>query len=158
MPFAVARSFQSHYGLILSRSTQESIRLPLLKAFNPTMVWFYQSTTKSTRVSQDTLSIPLWSDFISIIRWTLSGTNYFFQSHYGLILSQLLHTTTPLNYITFNPTMVWFYLDMMARLPDKIDSLSIPLWSDFINGGTGVKGKRGFLSIPLWSDFIEEMT
>ena len=57
--------FQSHYGLILSELGEDSVKLLLKKAFNPTMVWFY-----------------LFCDRVSARFLTLS-----FQSHYGLILS-----------------------------------------------------------------------
>ena len=45
---------------------------------------------------------------------------------------------------------------MMARLPDKIDSLSIPFWSDFIEKFLKTLDEyyEAHLSIPFWSDFI----
>ena len=58
-------------------------------------------------------------------------------------------------YITFNPTMVWFYQikDTITEFTAKL--LSIPLWSDFIMYVIILQQYGEFqLSIPLWSDFI----
>ena len=123
--------FQSHYGLILSRRLliQGSC---CRSSFNPTMVWFYllilhlethiaksfQSHyglilsywfVKVNRNWSIRLSIPLWSDFISLMKKVFLRNPVHFQSHYGLILSG---SVMKLNYL------------------EKI--LSIPLWSDFI--------------------------
>ena len=75
------------------------------------MVWFYHETLKKVAQIDNTLSIPLWSDFIfissldtSVIAWYAS-----FQSHYGLILSVEIY-----------------------RKKKERKHLSIPLWSDFI--------------------------
>ena len=78
--------FQSHYGLILSRSNfSNSIHTevpfnPILvwfyqwingvktwqlyQAFNPILVWFYRLNNKHTKQCNSDLSIPFWSDFI----------------------------------------------------------------------------------------------
>ena len=103
-------------------------------AFNPTMVWFYPLSvisialliiffqshyglilSYSSRRTSDffqQLSIPLWSDFISV---KIDGTTYTrasFQSHYGLILSLLVQRAIHCWGLSFNPTMVWFYRSM----------------------------------------------
>ena len=146
------------------------------------------------------LSIPLWSDFIFRTRFISRTESTRFQSHYGLILSEWLLCWWVENRFTFNPTMVWFYLPVLLKL-SSVDiifqshyglilsgwrtdilnfhnkKLSIPLWSDFIDGTntqshsfnssfnptmvwfyhicvpTHKTTYRG-LSIPLWSDFI----
>ncbi len=75
------------------------------------MVWFYQ-TSRGRRHATGSLS---------------------FQSHYGLILSlRELAVEGKLNE-TFNPTMVWFYpAENLYTITVNL-TLSIPLWSDFIN-------------------------
>ena len=78
--------------------------------FNPTMVWFYQVSEK--KGGWEKLSIPLWSDFIFALKYVFKSLNWLlsiplwsdfistsckvasttfcdFQSHYGLILSQI---------------------------------------------------------------------
>ena len=99
-------AFQSHYGLILS---PKLFKLPKLvkRAFNPTMVWFYLFQLKHQTHFQ--LSIPLWSDFISIGFLARTAGSHAFQSHYGLILSPFLVFFVSFFLLTFNPTMVWFY-------------------------------------------------
>ena len=125
----------------------------------------------------DSLSIPLWSDFISVgLREGLPHWRPF-QSHYGLILSPVPARCSRKVKEAFNPTMVWFYLLWNLWVSVPRPQLSIPLWSDFIQAyridtragytcfqshyglilsgdGTGVKRERDNLSIPLWSDFI----
>ena len=98
--------FQSHYGLILSKWKVGEVRphgtlsIPL---------WSDFITEKAAKMAGLlTLSIPLWSDFIPE-RVILYKCKTSFQSHYGLILSnstifELLNSLYP-----FNPTMVWFY-------------------------------------------------
>ena len=79
-------------------------------AFNPTMVWFYRESLPELCILQDYLSIPLWSDFISaVVSIILILYLLYFQSHYGLILSSFsIHCRTQF-WLSFNPTMVWFY-------------------------------------------------
>ena len=78
-------------------------------AFNPTMVWFYRRVNGMHSITEDSLSIPLWSDFIKVQKKLWRMTTYSFQSHYGLILS----------------LVAWYCLL-------NFNNLSIPLWSDFI--------------------------
>ena len=78
--------FQSHYGLILSARRYLRNR-PNRLAFNPTMVWFYPKFCPEFLILSRHLSIPLWSDFITIRFWFRYIPMCFFQSHYGLILS-----------------------------------------------------------------------
>ena len=108
-------------------------------AFNPTMVWFYQSKSGCSSIKDAILSIPLWSDFISLLPslwsqrslrlsiplWSDFIAKYIpsrlltpvdFQSHYGLILSIPIRLLICLTLLTFNPTMVWFYL--LTKKPD----------------------------------------
>ena len=125
-------SFQSHYGLILSQSAKDAVSVGRIP-FNPTMVWFYQRERDNRRYNFKTA----------------------FQSHYGLILSQGTSPWAAGLVLPFNPTMVWFYpgvkrhqrtdfscfqshyglilsrKDIQQHVP--LRSLSIPLWSDFIN-------------------------
>ena len=103
------KNFQSHYGLILS-ITVYSCPLNNTIAFNPTMVWFYLQAFLPGILSGTLLSIPLWSDFIAERGCQSACSRVCFQSHYGLILS---------DHIYINAT-------------DEI-GLSIPLWSDFIS-------------------------
>ncbi len=107
------RCFQSHYGLILSQNS------------------------RFRRTAMDSLSIPLWSDFIEaaipfIIPFSLAfnptmvwfylvearikllDVNGNFQSHYGLILSKRAILILCYYAVTFNPTMVWFYPALAA--------------------------------------------
>ena len=197
-------AFQSHYGLILS---EQRVKLlwNLLRSFNPTMVWFYpgNSSERSTNcwllrllsiplwsdfiqgsyfhrvLTMSGLSIPLWSDFILHLCFHLFTVHYYFQSHYGLILSMLWKITASTSSVSFqshyglilsviitvsphttlspfNPTMVWFYHVHCCRLHYFYWFLSIPLWSDFIYFKGGEYMKKNLLSIPLWSDFISK--
>ena len=125
------------------------------RSFNPTMVWFYQSTPRPKRNFCNKLSIPLWSDFIKDFSGNNNDGTIYFQSHYGLILSE--------------------HYQENNGCPGT--NLSIPLWSDFIEFASKFEcfGEAYFqshyglilsleeliknefyysLSIPLWSDFI----
>ena len=51
------------------------------------MVWFYRKSSISRSTYNLSLSIPLWSDFIGTKPVDYNHYIYFFQSHYGLILS-----------------------------------------------------------------------
>ena len=105
------------------------------------MVWFYQISHFLSYILSPELSIPLWSDFITMIMSLIVLSTLNFQSHYGLILSKIsLWRLYPLP-VSFNPTMVWFY---RAVGVDNLSlcKLSIPLWSDFI-GLSGVWGATG---------------
>ncbi len=168
--------FQSHYGLILSgikgvnwiiesltfnptmvwfylisKTVRASSRC---FTFNPTMVWFYLYKFNIPRRTRKILSIPLWSDFISLPlllrrckmspfnptmvwfyrrrQWQSLYRNILFQSHYGLILSGTYVPYPVTIEEPFNPTMVWFYLGCKAVWHWYRGILSIPLWSDFI--------------------------
>ena len=127
--------FQSHYGLILS-DRQSILGQEKESPFNPTMVWFYhvlrRCKTLYTNVLQ--LSIPLWSDFIMCLLANSISSLKFFQSHYGLILSDRQSILGQEKESPFNPTMVWFYhvLRRCKTLYTNVLQLSIPLWSDFI--------------------------
>ncbi len=148
-------------------------------AFNPTMVWFYQLDGKVCIAPDVSLSIPLWSDFITALSAISPVVTNAFQSHYGLILSVVIAHESIKDFKTFNPTMVWFYQSASCHEPRHSVRLSIPLWSDFIDGLGKVilieirtfnptmvwfylqKPIRSLqmhevLSIPLWSDFIPE--
>ena len=137
------------------------------------MVWFYLSLIiNSEPLAVVSLSIPLWSDFIRIKDITYCKPDKIFQSHYGLILSQLLSPDSnfcavlsiPLwsdfitgaywrvssSSISFNPTMVWFYLLTLFTLFLNFALLSIPLWSDFI---TKERRLRFELNIPFQSHY-----
>ncbi len=101
-------SFQSHYGLILSRAVAfykknyNTLSIPLWSDFIARLKGASRWITK--------LSIPLWSDFIKISEKDVKIGFGFFQSHYGLILSSYLSVITQLySCRAFNPTMVWFY-------------------------------------------------
>ena len=75
------------------------------------MVWFYLVEDSEGRLTAADfpLSIPLWSDFIF-----------------------LQQTKQAPGFLSFNPTMVWFYPRGNWRAKEYISTLSIPLWSDFI--------------------------
>ncbi len=141
-------------------------------SFNPTMVWFYLDEIEEMGIGELD-DIYAEDDRIRIV---LRIVDEDFQSHYGLILSLLLRVSQPLCK-SFNPTMVWFYLDLRQKETKRRKRLSIPLWSDFITAlahpeaaanaafnPTMVwfyhnlidrsKNKIINLSIPLWSDFI----
>ena len=140
------------------------------------MVWFYLRHGWVGNCWSERLSIPLWSDFIYRKDERKRIWRKDFQSHYGLILSTwavvatlsriwtfnptmvwfylnaLPSTDSPLTF-TFNPTMVWFYLKM--RHPgwlSWVSELSIPLWSDFIidNEGTRVSKEVPFNPTMVW--------
>ena len=101
-------NFQSHYGLILSLKSINTMICIL--PFNPTMVWFYlsmpsQSSSSSKKAFNPTM---VW----------------FYQPELKKVYSKVLQT--------FNPTMVWFYQINTNNLLISMGSLSIPLWSDFI--------------------------
>ena len=125
------RNFQSHFGLILS-FCKAAIPLYPRTPFNPILVWFYLSVRLPSRYIPVLLSIPFWSDFIAnedevsehgpallsipfwsdfilwLVQWQELGAK-FFQSHFGLILSNLC---------------IMLLLTYWC--------LSIPFWSDFI--------------------------
>ncbi len=125
------KSFQSHYGLILSfprfvKTPEENpafnptmvwFYLDYIRAkpeltkypFNPTMVWFYLLIASTSPSISLFLSIPLWSDFIVRDVFHPKVVEKYFQSHYGLILSEA----------------IWKEIS-------EVKTLSIPLWSDFI--------------------------
>ena len=89
LPYMLLRqrnTFQSHYGLILSRDSHDN------------------------RVLKTSLSIPLWSDFIIKEYGDRLVKEKIFQSHYGLILSSKHFYIVCCTIVSFNPTMVWFYL------------------------------------------------
>ncbi len=117
-------AFQSHYGLILSGGFTPERDQKIANPFNPTMVWFYPLSLLLLLLILIALSIPLWSDFIfylfvsslspperlSIPLWSdfirqrtmdICSKEANFQSHYGLILSYLCHTTLLTTVITF---------------------------------------------------------
>ncbi len=78
--------FQSHFGLILSASPLSSA-MPGFQSFNPILVWFYHKVRINARSRGDILSIPFWSDFI--VHQLLENSQY---------------------RLPFNPILVWFYL------------------------------------------------
>ena len=133
----MSKSFQSHYGLILSH---HKIRLLLSSCatFQSHYGLILSPIPRNDPVLRDFLSIPLWSDFIP--------TQHNNDRRWGK---------------TFNPTMVWFYpepsLPASLEWAKYIPSLSIPLWSDFIILRRSLLEIRRLLSIPLWSDFIPEL-
>ena len=55
------------------------------------------------------LSIPFWSDFISNPNVPYITTILAFQSHFGLILSNLNADLISALQEAFNPILVWFY-------------------------------------------------
>ena len=124
------------------------------QAFNPTMVWFYPIELYWRRADDDDLSIPLWSDFIFLSADSRSSAASF-QSHYGLILSWKGTYLVKRWYVTFNPTMVWFYPPISTRHLHEVFSSFNPTMVWFyrkILDDAGVPAN--ILSIPLWSDFI----
>ena len=56
----------------------------------------------------------------------------YFQSHFGLILSNWRDGRYVCRERPFNPILVWFYHHLKLALPPGLRSLSIPFWSDFI--------------------------
>ncbi len=109
--------------------------LASVNPFNPILVWFYRELHRCSPLLEPHLSIPFWSDFIQTFTLpALSTTNLsipfwsdfigyeqkhsvvdiiHFQSHFGLILSWTQKKRT-CQLLTFNPILVWFYLN---RLP-----------------------------------------
>ena len=153
----------------------------VIPTFNPTMVWFYLNYSTAQQNKKEftfqshyglilsylnsctwrqicDLSIPLWSDFIMREAVSHVSSAKSFQSHYGLILSRTHNTRSNRKKASFNPTMVWFYLqNLWSRLLSPTQTLSIPLWSDFIWSTENIPCVLSYyLSIPLWSDFIHD--
>ncbi len=99
--------FQSHYGLILSIGelddiyAEDDLSIPLWSDFI--------SMKRHTKSWSNTLSIPLWSDFIHRHLQQVESYLSLFQSHYGLILSKRKRCMYYFRELPFNPTMVWFY-------------------------------------------------
>ena len=114
------------------------------------MVWFYRLIWFCSCIRMHTLSIPLWSDFITLVYNVLHLRSTFFQSHYGLILSLFKHIYGIWKEISFNPTMVWFYPAVKRLVYRSKIKLSIPLWSDFIY-------KLWLISITIWRAFNPTM-
>ena len=110
------------------------------------MVWFYQGSDRQSYKSFWQLSIPLWSDFIEVMKVEITEiVDKFFQSHYGLILSLASLTAVFGSELAFNPTMVWFYQFTEKRWTSSTSLLSIPLWSDFIKAmELNLKEKEAF--------------
>ncbi len=78
--------------------------------FNPTMVWFYHESPFVYFTSVNITFNPTMVWFYPSSPSSFLKYLYFFQSHYGLILS---HRTSRMQFMlswSFNPTMVWFYL------------------------------------------------
>ena len=143
------------------------------------MVWFYLVNSDWYPGMAKLLSIPLWSDFITLLpTWFLMSVKTF-QSHYGLILSFYVVATREINFVFRLSIPLWSdfiakYIPSRLLTPvdfqshyglilsfEKIDEedcwrlLSIPLWSDFIKVHRyEVRRRLLQLSIPLWSDFI----
>ena len=140
------------------------------------MVWFYLTVFEKHHQHEKCLSIPLWSDFITVLQKTLEKSHKNFQSHYGLILSSYSGGRFEIGY-TFNPTMVWFYHCMSETaicLSSSFQSHYGLILSGTTKGGlTSTSASfqshyglilsrrqlssthpRRRLSIPLWSDFI----
>ena len=155
-------SFQSHYGLILSRPVRAG-RPAGSQAFNPTMVWFYLETINAVDSGKE------------FAAFTFNPTMVWFYLRYITRTIKSMNETISLAYATFNPTMVWFYL--LQKIVKQKWKLSIPLWSDFISLNRimstpstlifqshyglilsrcrrKLRSGRSLLSIPLWSDFI----
>ncbi len=127
------KSFQSHYGLILSLTLLTSYSLAG-RAFNPTMVWFYRS-------------------WFGVCAPEMAS----FQSHYGLILSGNQGVLGQEKESPFNPTMVWFYLNKSTV--QRAGSSTVPfnptmVWFYHAKPDAYLKFVEEKLSIPLWSDFI----
>ena len=62
----------------------------------------------------------------------LNATPTYFQSHFGLILSVESWCSHHSCEISFNPILVWFYLNVCIYGIEFTFHLSIPFWSDFI--------------------------
>ena len=75
--------------------------------FNPILVWFYLFVDVESLNSF--LSIPFWSDFISVRYAWITKKLKDFQSHFGLILSLKKIEAMKLGVKAFNPILVWFY-------------------------------------------------
>ena len=151
------RSFQSHYGLILSpqNSSLASMRLT---GFQSHYGLILSSYCNSRYFVKNSLSIPLWSDFIYFWASAISHSPPFnFQSHYGLILSRYVgEISTENSKTTFNPTMVWFYLEKFTPRRGRNREAFNPtmVWFYHLRGCIGALWEDMQLSIPLWSDFI----
>ena len=105
--YEFTKSFQSHFGLILSK-IQTHAKRQVVSPFNPILVWFYLKGLKK-KVSEDTLSIPFWSDFI---------------------LNEILNTLKSIDLsIPFWSDFIW---RDWRRWRMRWNWLSIPFWSDFI--------------------------
>ena len=86
-----------------------------LIAFNPILVWFYRLRRRFRWFWVWALSIPFWSDFIPHYNIRSWWQYNYFQSHFGLILSSSDKVAAYSQYHSFNPILVWFYLDMLVK-------------------------------------------
>ncbi len=150
-------SFQSHYGLILSRFTGVRMR-KVICTFNPTMVWFYPGWV-DYEITVYQLSIPLWSDFISeMARERISRIHTAFNpTMVWFYLFDGVYTNP--GTITFNPTMVWFYRFTTLMGLQRFIQINFQSHYGLILSGVSntIIRKNTGLSIPLWSDFIDWM-
>ena len=78
------------------------------------------------------LSIPLWSDFIQVERFWVGVDWRNFQSHYGLILSWKDLNSCEVKCMYFQSHYGLILSQEAHRRTGCLGSLSIPLWSDFI--------------------------
>ncbi len=100
-----------------------------LRAFNPILVWFYQTARRRGLRGLRT--------FNPILVW---------------FYPDVAKTFEKIVTLTFNPILVWFYL-LCERLKECLDFiLSIPFWSDFIRKAIELDSERraAFNPILVW--------
>ena len=124
-------NFQSHLGLISTETILGVMIFSRFTPFNPTLVWF-QHVWGMWLMQCMQLSIPPWSDFNSLFKETNKIAKEIFQSHLGLI-STISDSVDSQYYEddAFNPTLVWFQLQIPRTSWKACRELSIPPWSDF---------------------------
>ena len=123
-------------------------------SFNPTMVWFYPETITSLIEIIVFLSIPLWSDFIIDQKDLVHRYPFYFQSHYGLILSVKQAEVTSITLLTsaFQSHYGLILSDKYKYPYKSLYQLSIPLWSDFIQwrGWNPIRTFNAFNPTMVW--------
>ena len=123
-----SNTFQSHFGLILTnrynyiQNRWYLISIPFWSDFN--------IDCDGPCGAHVHISIPFWSDFNQDILWGCSSEHHTFQSHFGLILTDLSRYKFGTSR-TFQSHFGLILTVLCHPILCNITKISIPFWSDF---------------------------